>query len=145
MFSVKISSVCEQTGLTDRAVRFYIEKGLLSPVCEENYLGRRFYDFSEGDIGRLHEISVLRKYDFSIPEIQEVYSRPESIGSVLSAVIERKRETLDRDQGLLQALELQRERELPREPVLVLLSSAHAVAVAAAQEYLPSAGTVLSA
>ena len=101
---MKNKSVCQQTGLTDRAVRFYIEKELLSPDYEENYLGRRSYDFSEADVRRLQEICVLRKFDFSIPEIREAYTRPEAIGEVLTAVIGRKQESLDREQGLLQAL-----------------------------------------
>lgn len=28
---MKIKTVCETTGLTDRAVRFYVEKGLIEP------------------------------------------------------------------------------------------------------------------
>ena len=28
---MKIKSVCEQTGLTDRAIRYYIEEKLISP------------------------------------------------------------------------------------------------------------------
>ena len=29
---MKIKAVCEQTGLTDRTIRYYIEEGLISPI-----------------------------------------------------------------------------------------------------------------
>ena len=43
---MKMKEVCEKTGLTDRAVRLYIENGLVSPKYNENYMGRRNIDFS---------------------------------------------------------------------------------------------------
>ena len=36
---MKIKEVCEKTGLTDRAVRFYIENELIHPDYTENYTG----------------------------------------------------------------------------------------------------------
>ena len=36
---MKIKTVCEKTGLTDRTIRYYIEEGLVSPSYTENYLG----------------------------------------------------------------------------------------------------------
>lgn len=42
---MKIKAVCEETGLTDRAVRYYIDEGLIRPEFTENYIGRRSYDF----------------------------------------------------------------------------------------------------
>ena len=65
---MKISEVCEQTGLTKRTVRFYIEKGLLSPETE-NRNGKDFRDFSEDDIRLLKAISVLRGLDISVDDI----------------------------------------------------------------------------
>ena len=50
---MKMKTVCEQTGLTDRAVRYYIEEGLIDPEYIENYLGRRAYAFSDQDIAAL--------------------------------------------------------------------------------------------
>lgn len=49
---MKIKQVCEATGLTDRAVRYYIEEGLIAPRYTENYLGRKAFDFSEDDAQR---------------------------------------------------------------------------------------------
>ena len=42
---MKIKEVIEKTGLTDRAVRLYIDEGLTSPSIEESYNGRKSIDF----------------------------------------------------------------------------------------------------
>ena len=109
---MKIKHVCQQTGLTDRVVRYYIEEGLIAPAYTENYLGRRSFDFTREDVDRLGEIAVLRKFDFSIPEIREIYDRPEAIGQVLAAVRDRKAQGLARQQELLQVL-IQTQAEQP--------------------------------
>ena len=36
---MKMKEVLAQTGLTDRAVRLYIDNGLIAPDIEENYSG----------------------------------------------------------------------------------------------------------
>ncbi|MBQ9414192.1 MAG: MerR family transcriptional regulator [Clostridia bacterium] len=101
---MKIKSVCEQTNLTDRAIRYYIEEGLLAPAFTENYLGRRTFDFSQTDVERLREIAVLRKFGFSVSEIRTMYARPDSICDTLSAAKDRKESALTEEQELLQVL-----------------------------------------
>ena len=65
---MKISEVCERTGLTKRTVRFYIEKGLISPETEYRN-GRDLREFSEDDIMLLKAVSVLRGLDISVEDI----------------------------------------------------------------------------
>ena len=56
---MKIKEVCERTGLTRRAVRFYEEKGLISPeIREEN----EYRDYTETDVRRLQLVARLRGY-----------------------------------------------------------------------------------
>ena len=57
---MKIKQVCELTGLTDRAIRYYIEEGLVSPAYTENYMGRRAYDFTDEDVAALNHVATLR-------------------------------------------------------------------------------------
>ena len=59
---MKIKQVCQITDLTDRAIRYYIEEELIFPDYTENYLGRRTFDFCEGDIKMLNNIAILRKF-----------------------------------------------------------------------------------
>ena len=63
---MKIKAACDMTGLTARTIRVYIEEQLISPQFTENYLGRRSFEFSKGDIYALQNIATLRKYGFSI-------------------------------------------------------------------------------
>ena len=65
---MKIKEVCARTGLTERAVRLYLEKGLLSPEsCWRQ--GRTYREYGEEDVARLQEISALRSVGFSLEEI----------------------------------------------------------------------------
>ncbi len=63
---MRMKDVLARTGLTDRAVRLYIENGLLSPRQESNYAGRKSIDFSEEDVETLEVIATLRKSGFSL-------------------------------------------------------------------------------
>ena len=69
---MKIKEVCEKTGLTDKAIRHYIANGLVFPEYNENYTGRKSFDFSDEDIIRLNQIAILRKYRFTIKSIKEL-------------------------------------------------------------------------
>lgn len=102
---MKIKSVCEATGLTDRAIRYYIDEGLVSPAFTENYLGRRNFDFSEKDVDDLSLISVFRKYGFSISEIAEIKKRPERIPEIVNSLIQRKSALVSDESVLIASLE----------------------------------------
>ena len=101
---MKMKAVCEKTGLTDRAARYYIEEGLIDPKYTENYIGRRAYDFSEEDVAVLKDIIVLRKYGFSVAEIRQMQTAPDSILVIVEALRDRKRETIAEEKALLDVL-----------------------------------------
>ena len=91
---MKIKSVCELTGLTDRTIRYYIEEKLISPLYTENYLGRKTYNFAEKDIKDLNDIAVLRKFDFTLEEIKSVINDTETSREILSNVKDRTAQTV---------------------------------------------------
>ena len=65
---MKIKEVCQQTGLTEKTVRYYVERELLHPQAMEK--GDRIYtEFSSEDIRRLERVAALRKAGFSIEAI----------------------------------------------------------------------------
>ena len=80
---MKIKEVCRETGLTDRAVRFYMEEGLISPAGYERN-GRMYYEYYDKDIEQLKAIATLRKAGFSIEEIRQMQQAPEKIDIVLA-------------------------------------------------------------
>lgn len=102
---MRMKAVCEATGLTDRAVRFYIEEGLISPDYTQSYTGRKTFDFSESDVRQLRDIAVLRKFEFTIDEIRTMLHDPEQIGPTVEALRERKRLEIAEEQALLDVLE----------------------------------------
>jgi len=65
-----LHEVLKNTGLTRKAVEYYIDQGLLSPQAQEN----GYRTFSEEDVSRLHAISVYRRLGVSIAEIRSVFS-----------------------------------------------------------------------
>lgn len=70
---MKMKEVTVQTGLTERAVRFYTEQGLVSPSVSRSG-GRTYYDYSREDAQRLTEVAALRSVDFSVKDILALYN-----------------------------------------------------------------------
>lgn len=68
---MKMKEVCAAAGLTERAVRFYVQEQLVSPQSQRRG-GRTWLDFSEADVERLHAIGTLRKAGFTIDEIRSM-------------------------------------------------------------------------
>lgn len=101
---MKMKTVCEQTGLSDRAVRFYMEEHLIAPSYTENYLGRRAYDFSETNVQDLRDIAVLRKFGFSIENIRQLKEEPGSSTEVLAQLRAQKQKTVEEEQAALNIL-----------------------------------------
>ena len=67
------NEIIKCTGLSRKALDYYEEKGLISPMREEN--GYRIYE--REDLERLKKISLLRSLDFSISEIYSYINKDE--------------------------------------------------------------------
>ena len=91
---MKIKQVIAETGLTDRAIRLYIENDLVKPECDENYNGRKSIDFSENDVKQLKDIALLRKADFSIQEIKALQMGGETARNTIKEYINRTNEKI---------------------------------------------------
>ena len=96
----KMKQVCQMTGLTEKAIRIYMDQKLITPKVEEG-IHRNAYFFSETDVERLRDILALRNAGFSIAEIKQMLENPE----MLSMLIEEKKELLEGE--ILQKLALQ--------------------------------------
>ena len=101
---MKIKQVCEATGLTDRAIRYYIDEGLAAPAYTENYMGRRAYDFTEEDVAALNHVATLRKFGFTVEEIRRILTDPQENVAIVGDVRARKEETLRQEGANLAAL-----------------------------------------
>lgn len=75
-----INDASKVTGLTKKAIGYYVEHGLVSPAILVN----GYRDFGEGDICALKKIMVLRKLGISIQDIRAVFA--DKSGGVLSSL-----------------------------------------------------------
>jgi len=76
-----IHDVIEKTGLTRKAIEYYIDQGLVTARAQEN--GYRV--FSEADVSALQAVAVYRRLGVSVAEIRDILSgdRAMALGSVL--------------------------------------------------------------
>ena len=91
---LRIKEVCKKTGLTDKAVRLYINNELIYPDFQEGYNGRKNYNFSEDDVSLLKKIALLRRYNFSIQTIKEMLDDNDCISEVLENHLFNTKQTL---------------------------------------------------
>ncbi len=108
---MKMKDVIAATGLTDRAIRLYIENGLVLPVCKESYAGRKNFDFTENDVAELCNIAILRKAGFSISEIKLLRLDGENCRKVLTEFMSKTSARIKNDKEVLEKLEAVAENE----------------------------------
>lgn len=108
---MKIKEVIEKTNLTDRAIRLYVENGLVTPSCSESYAGRKNIEFTDDDVTELRNIAVLRKSGFSISEIKLLRLGDESCRKVLEEFMEKTSQRIENDKAVLEKLEAVAESE----------------------------------
>ena len=101
---MKIKEVITKTGLTDRAIRLYIENGLVTPENQKSYNGRNNYNFTQADVECFDQIALLRKADFSLEQIKTLKSGGESAKEVLVAYLTAKQESVITGQKIVEAL-----------------------------------------
>ncbi len=91
---MKIKEVIEKTELTDRAIRLYIDEGLVKPNIEESYSGRKNIDFSDDDVKRLNNVALLRKAGFSIADIKSIIENEETAKDIVEAFIQQTEQNI---------------------------------------------------
>ncbi len=102
---MKIKEVTQQTGLTDKAIRLYIENGLVSPGISEDYNGRKKIDFSQADADRLKNVAVLRKAGFSMNGIKQIISGGEVAEETVKTFIEETKTQIGQQSDTVAILE----------------------------------------
>lgn len=74
-----INEIAKQCGVTKKAVRYYVEQGLIVPKIMEN----GYADFSENDAQLLKQIVLYRRLGLSIGDIKRTIKTPEEISRIL--------------------------------------------------------------
>ena len=85
---MQIKKAALLSGLTERAVRLYEERGLITPE-HINKNGRDFREYSDADVEKLKTIASLRRALFTIEEIKEMEDYPSMIPEIVNSHRER--------------------------------------------------------
>ena len=96
-----INKVSIETSTTKKAIIYYIEKGLITPCSLKN----GYREFTEKDISKIKEITILRKLGLGIEDITEVLS--DTTGGVLQKLSFKKELDIEKDilrQGVMDKL-----------------------------------------
>ncbi|KOP78225.1 MerR family transcriptional regulator [Bacillus sp. FJAT-21945] len=88
-----ISEASRLANLTKKAINYYIEQNLIFPDSLEN----GYRDFSDKDVERLKEISVLRKLGLRIEEIKMIFA--DETSSALQKISVQKELSLQREKA----------------------------------------------
>lgn len=100
---LQIGEVAERTGVTQRTLRFYEEKGLLKPPSR---LEGGFRLYSEEDVSRVEEIKRLQTLlGFTLADIKEMVEA-EAIKMQIRAEYRRDAEISERTAKLARAVEV---------------------------------------
>lgn len=94
-----IHEVSKQTGLTKKAIEYYVAQGLLSPKVLEN----GYRDFNSEQVGLLNKISVLRRLGLGIEEIRTVFKDDTNV--TLQKLSVEKKLALKKDEQKIELLE----------------------------------------
>ncbi len=86
-----IKEACKISGLTKKAVEYYIEKDLVDPTILEN----GYRDFNIEDVNRLKKISVLRKLGLGTDDIIIILS--DESGQALQEISTQRQLNLERE------------------------------------------------
>lgn len=87
-----ISEVMEQTGLSQKAIRFYEDKGLIKAARKEN--GCR--EYSENEILTLKKIKSLRMCGISVSDIKLLFGNVVSLDDIL----QKRKKEIESERGL---------------------------------------------
>lgn len=102
---MKIKDVIAQTGLTDRAIRLYIDNELICPEQNETYSGRKSLEFSPADVEQLRHIALLRKAGFTLADIKLLQQGGDPARQALCERIAALKQELALNTRVLEALE----------------------------------------
>lgn len=122
----QIGEVADRTGVTQRTLRFYEEKGLLTPA---DRMDGGFRLYSEADIGRIRLIKQLQQLlGFSLAEIKDMVEAEET-RATLRATRPEDRDHIDPESArarLEQALRALRSQLAVVEPKITQLTELRA-------------------
>lgn len=120
MIRIKINEVEALVGITKKNIRFYEEKGLLSPRRNSE---NGYRDYGETEVETLKQIKLMRKLGVPIEDIRKMLEGGQTVGDGMRrhlVTLERERQNIDEAVRLCTLLRERQEllRELRADQVL---------------------------
>ena len=100
---MKISEVMELTGLTKKAINYYEGLGLINPAFNKE---NNYREYSQQEVDRLIQISILRQIDVPLKDIKNILSDNTKIKSILEVHImklENQIKSMETSKNILKA------------------------------------------
>lgn len=97
---MKMKEVMKATNLPEKTIRYYEERGLVTPKTYRQNM-RTYHDYSEEDVEVLKRIVILRQAQFTLDEIYAMEQNPDTIQAIVAAYHNRIREAQENLTGLL--------------------------------------------
>ena len=85
-----INEVCRECNLTKKAIEYYGEQVLISPVIIDN----GYRQFSDADVSKLKRIAVLRGLGFSVSDIRTILEK-EGLPAIYDVLNKKELEIAD--------------------------------------------------
>lgn len=104
MVPLKINEVESLVGITKKNIRFYEEKGLLSPSRNSE---NGYRDYGEAEVAVLRRIKLMRKLGVPIDEIRRMQEGAQTVGDGMRRhliTLERERQNLEESVRLCELL-----------------------------------------
>ena len=104
MVPLKINEVEALVGITKKNIRFYEEKGLLSPSRNSE---NGYRDYGEEEVAVLRRIKLMRKLGVPIDEIRRMQEGAQTVGDGMRRhliTLERERQNLEESVRLCELL-----------------------------------------
>ena len=90
---MKIGEVMELTGLTRKAIKFYEQEGLISPIVDPD---NGYREYSEVDVHMLVQIAILRQINVPIDNIRQILRNPVDLKGVLAGHLQKLEDDLQK-------------------------------------------------
>ncbi|HUZ44533.1 MAG TPA: MerR family transcriptional regulator [Acidimicrobiales bacterium] len=103
---LSIGAAAERAGVSQRALRYYQELGLVTPACTPGGL-RRYSEENLARVARIRELQSL--LGLNLDEIAVVLAREDRIGEIRQAYYDASTVDAERHDLLVESLRLQRE------------------------------------
>lgn len=97
---MRIQEAAQRVGCTQRAIKFYEEKGLLPHIVRSD---NGYRDYTDEDIHILHEIHAYRKLGISVGDIHSLLTNNDK--TLLNDILKKKRASVEASQREVAALE----------------------------------------